>query len=241
MQVGSCNHSRGKIITMPLNIPIIKALCFDVDGTLSDTDDLYAQKVSPYLPRALFPNPDHSARQMVMWVEAPGNSLLGFADKIGVDDEMGVVIDWMSRHQTNTLKKFILIPGVDEMLAALKGRYPMAVVSARHEKSTMRFLEQFDLVKYFDAIITGLSAARTKPFPDPIFLAAQKMGVKPEECLMVGDTTVDMRAGKSAGAQTIGVLCGFGEEQELRDMGADLILSNTHEVAEVLNTKQSKA
>jgi HAD superfamily hydrolase (TIGR01549 family) len=225
---------------MSLNIPLIKALCFDVDGTLSDTDDLYAQKVSPYLPRTLFPNPDDSARRMVMWVEAPGNALLGFADKIGVDDEMGVVIDWMSRHQTNTLKKFILIPGVDEMLAALKGRYPMAVVSARHEKSTMRFLEQFDLVKYFDAIVTGLSAPHTKPFPDPIFLAAQKMGVKPEECLMVGDTTVDIRAGKSAGAQTVGVLCGFGQEQELRDMGADLILSNTHEVAEVLNTKQLK-
>lgn len=226
---------------MSLNIPLIQALCFDVDGTLSDTDDLYAQKVSPYLPRALFPNPDHSARRMVMWVEAPGNALLGFADKIGVDDEMGSVIDWMSRHQTHTLKKFMLIPGVDEMLATLKGRYPMAIVSARHEKSTMRFLEQFDLVKYFDAIVTGLSAPHTKPFPDPVFLAAQKMGVRPEACLMVGDTTVDIRAGKSAGAQTVGVLCGFGEEQELIDMGADLIISNTHELVEVLNTKELKS
>jgi phosphoglycolate phosphatase-like HAD superfamily hydrolase len=55
---------------------------------------------------------------------------------------------------------------------------------------------------------------------------------------MIGDTTVDIRAGKSAGAQTVGVLCGFGEEKELRNMGADLILSNTHQLAEVLNTKQ---
>lgn len=219
---------------MSLDIPRIKALCFDVDGTLSDTDDLYAKKVTPYLPRAIFSDPDQAARRLVMWVEAPGNALLGFADKVGVDDEMGAVIDWMSRHQTHTLKKFLLIPGVDDMLAALKGRYPMSIVSARHEKSTMRFLEQFDLVKYFDAIITGLSAPRTKPFPDPIFLAAKKMGLKPEECLMIGDTTVDIRAGRSAGAQTVGVLCGFGEEQELIDMGADLILSNTHEVAEVL-------
>ena len=240
MQVCFLEESRGKIVAMPLNIPLIKALCFDVDGTLSDTDDLYARKVSPYLPPVLFPDPDHTARRMVMWVEAPGNALLGFADKIGVDDEMGVVIDWMSRHQTNTLKKFILVPGVDEMLAALKGRFPMAIVSARHEKSTMRFLEQFDLVKYFDAIVTGLSAPHTKPFPDPVILAAQKMGVSPEECLMIGDTTVDIRAGKSAGAQTVGVLCGFGEEQELRDMGADLILSNTHELAEILNTKELK-
>ena len=225
---------------MSLELSRIKALCFDVDGTLSDTDDLYARRVSPYLPRAIFSDPDQAARRLVMWVESPGNTLLGFADKVGVDDEMGAVIDWMSRHQTNTLKKFILIPDVDKMLAALKGRYPMAVVSARHEKSTMRFLEQFDLVHYFDSIVTGLSAPHTKPFPDPIFLAARQMGVGPTECLMIGDTTVDIRAGKSAGAQTIGVLCGFGEEQELRDMGADLILSNTHEVAEVLTEQKLK-
>jgi HAD superfamily hydrolase (TIGR01549 family) len=222
---------------MSLNIPLIKALCFDVDGTLSDTDDLYAKRVTPYLPRTLFRDPDHTARRLVMWVEAPGNALLGFADKIGVDDEMGSVINWFSRAQPNTTRTFLLVPGVDEMLAALKGRYPMSIVSARHEKSTMRFLEQFDLVKYFDVIVTGLSAPHTKPFPDPVFLAARKMGVKPEECLMIGDTTVDIRAGKAAGAQTVGVLCGFGEEKELRDMGANLIISNTHMLVDVLNGK----
>src|SRR5690242_697722 len=116
----------GTIGAMSLNIPRIKALCFDVDGTLSDTDDLYARKVLPYLPRAIFPDPDQTARRLVMWVEAPGNALLGFADKVGVDDEMGAVIDWMSRHQTNMTQKFLLIPGVDEMLKALKGRYRMA-------------------------------------------------------------------------------------------------------------------
>ena len=219
---------------MSLDIPRVKALCFDIDGTLSDTDDLYARRISPYLPRTIFRDPDQTARRMVMWVESPGNALLGYADKIGMDDEMGVVIEWLSRARPTITKNFILIPGVDTMLAALKGRYPMSVVSARHEKSTMRFLEQFDLVKYFDAIITGLSAPHTKPFPDPIFLAAERMGVRPEECLMIGDTTVDIHAGKAAGAQTVGVLCGFGEEKELRDMGADLILNSTHQVAEIL-------
>jgi HAD superfamily hydrolase (TIGR01549 family) len=169
-----------------------------------------------------------------------GQRAFGFADKVGVDDEMGAFIDRFSRVQPNTTKHFLLIPSVDEMLSALKGRYPMAIVSARHEKSTLRFLEQFDLVKYFDAIVTGLSAPHTKPFPDPIFLAAQKMGVKPSECLMIGDTTVDIHAGKAAGAQTIGVLCGFGEERELLDMGADMIISSTHLLVDVLNTKSLK-
>lgn len=220
---------------MTLDIPRIKALCFDVDGTLSDTDDLYARKISGILPRFLFPEPVHTARRLIMWIESPGNALLGFADTIGIDDEMVAFIDWLYRHRTNPLKKFMLIPGVDKMLMSLKGHYPMAVVSARDEKSTMRFLDQFDLVKYFDIIVTGLSAPYTKPYPHPILFAAQNMGVKPEECLMIGDTTVDMRAGKSAGAQTVGVLCGFGEEEELRRLGADFIVKSTSDLADLLN------
>jgi len=218
---------------MTLDISRIKALCFDVDGTLSDTDDLYAQKIVDILPRFLFPDPMHTARRIVMWVEAPGNALLGFADTIGIDDEMTVFIDWMNRHRKHTLKKFLLVPDVDKMLALIQGRYPMAIVSARDEKSTMRFLTQFDLCKYFDTIVTGLSAPHTKPYPDPIILAAQKMGVNPQECLMIGDTTVDMRAGKFAGAQTLGVLCGFGEEAELKQLGADLILKSTSDLPQL--------
>lgn len=223
---------------MTLDLPRIKALCFDVDGTLSDTDDLYVQKAKRFFPRFLFRDPDHAARRFVMWVEAPGNALLGFADTIGLDDEMVVFIDWLSRHRKMSHKKFLLIPGVEEMLVRLKGRYPMAVVSARDEKGTMRFLEQFNLVKYFDAVVTGQSVEHTKPYPDPIRFAAQKMGVQPVECLMIGDTTVDMRAGISAGAQTVGVLCGFGEEAELLRFGANLILKNTSELASILSGKK---
>jgi len=219
---------------MSINIPIIKALCFDVDGTLSDTDDLYTQKVIRFFPKFLFRDPDRAARRFVMWVEAPGNALLSLTDTIGMDDEIVAFIDWFSRHRKMSSKKFLLIPGVDEMLARLKGHYPMAVVTARDEKGTMRFLDQFDLAKYFDVIVTGQSAEHTKPYPDPILFAAKRMNVKPEECLMVGDTTVDMRAGKSAGAQTVAVLCGFGEEPELLKIGAGLILKSTSELADLL-------
>jgi phosphoglycolate phosphatase-like HAD superfamily hydrolase len=120
------------------------------------------------------------------------------------------------------------------MLARLKGHFPMAVVSARDEGGTLAFLERFGLTKYFDAIVTGLSAEHTKPYPDPILLAAKKMDTPPEACLMIGDTTVDILAGRSAGAQTIGVLCGFGEEPELRRLGADLILERTPLLADLL-------
>jgi N-acetyl-D-muramate 6-phosphate phosphatase len=219
---------------MPLNVSAIKALCFDVDGTLSDTDDLYARQVSRFFPRFLFKDPDHSARRFVMWLEAPGNAMLGYADTLHLDDEMVAVINWLSRHRKHSDKTFMLVPGVDEMLKQLHRRYPMSVVTARDERGTMAFLEQYDLAKYFDAIITGLSATYTKPYPDPVILAAEKMNVAPENCLMIGDTTVDIRAGKSAGAQTVGVLCGFGEEPELRKIGADEIVEDTTKLLEIL-------
>ncbi len=220
---------------MTLDTKKIQALCFDVDGTLSDTDDLYVQKVRRFFPRFIFKDPEHAARRFIMWIEAPGNALLGLADTLGLDDEMVAVINWLSLHRKQSSKQFLLVPGVDELLKQLHGRYPMSVVSARDEHGTMAFLEQYDLAKYFDAVITGLSAPHTKPYPDPILLAAKKMNVAPENCLMIGDTTVDIRAGKSAGAQTVGVLCGFGEESELRQLGANVILEDTPKLLNILS------
>ncbi|MBI5935726.1 MAG: HAD family hydrolase [Chloroflexi bacterium] len=219
---------------MTLDLARIKALCFDVDGTLSDTDDLYAQKAERFLPRFLFRDPARAARRLVMWIESPGNALMGLPDHIGLDDELAALVNWMYRHRKKHWKKYLLVPGVDSLLASLHGRFPLAVVSARDEGGTRAFLDHFQLTRYFDVVVTALSAAHTKPYPDPIIFAAQKMGVAPESCLMIGDTTVDMRAGKSAGAQTVGVLCGFGEEGELRRAGADEILRSTADVGEIV-------
>ena len=219
---------------MPLDLPRIRALCFDVDGTLSDTDDLYASKAIRFLPRFLFRDSQRAARRLVMWMESPGNALLGIPDRFGLDDELAAVINWLSRRRQRAWKHYLLVPGVDTLLATLHGRFPLAVVSARDERGTRAFLDHFHLTRYFDVIVTALTAAHTKPYPDPILFAAQKMGVAPEACLMIGDTTVDMRAGKSAGAQTVGVLCGFGEEGELTRKGADLILKSTADVGKLV-------
>ena len=223
---------------MPLHPSRIRAICFDVDGTLSDTDDMFIQKVERILRpvRFLFPRQDvhHAARRFVMWSEAPGNFLISVPDILGLDDEIAAVMEWLNRHRPRPMKKFLIIPGVGEMLRSLYTRYPLAVVSARDERSTRLFLDQFELTSLFKVIVTAQTAPHTKPYPDPILYAAGAMNVPPDNCLMVGDTTVDIRAGRQAGAQTIGVLCGFGEELELRQRGADMILTSTSELVQVL-------
>ena len=120
------------------------------------------------------------------------------------------------------------------MLERLWSHYPMAVVSARGRRNTLAFLDYYQLTPFFKAIATGQTCPHTKPYPDPILWAAEQMNVLPSECLMIGDTTVDIRAGKAAGTLTVGVLCGFGEEEELLRAGADLILPITPDLVEIL-------
>ena len=84
--------------------------------------------------------------------------------------------------------------GVREMLLALHQRFPLAVVSARDETTTRRFLDQFELTPLFSAVVCAQTCRRTKPFPDPVLEAARQVDIPVEACVMIGDTTVDMHA-----------------------------------------------
>ncbi|HOU44747.1 MAG TPA: HAD family hydrolase [Anaerolineaceae bacterium] len=224
---------------MPLDLSRIRAICFDVDGTLSDTDDMWvARLVRPLqLVRWMLPNRDvHSAaRRLVMEMETPGNFAYHLLDRLHLDDEAAHLINTLAhRKSRRKAHPFLLIPGMAEMLDALGRHYPLSVVSARDAETTHSFLEQFHLLPHFQAVATAQTCTFTKPYPHPIQWAAEKMGVPPENCLMVGDTTVDIRAGRAAGAQTVGVLCGFGYREELERAGADAILNSTGELANLL-------
>lgn len=225
---------------MGLDIARIQALCFDVDGTLSDTDDLWVHNFSKVMSplKILAPKNDfhHFARWIVMALESPGNVVYESLDRMHLDDDVARIYSALAKKKIGVKPKhFWMIPGVFEMLSFFRHKYPMAVVSARDEYTTQKFLNQFEIQTFFKSIVTAQSSVYTKPFPDPIFLAARQMEVSPDHCLMIGDTTVDIRAGKAAGSQTVGVLCGFGTESELRKAGADLILRNTGELLEIFN------
>lgn len=224
---------------MPIDTGRIHALCFDVDGTLSDTDDMFVRRLVHWLMpmRCIFPrkDPHNFARHLVMQTETPGNMVLGLFDRLGIDDELYRFGDFIYRLGLGrSPQPFQIISGVKQMLEGLYLRYPLSIVSARGHRNTMRFLEQYQLTGYFTCIATGHTCNHTKPFPDPIFWAANEMAVPPEECLMIGDTVVDIKAGKAAGAQTVGVLCGFGKVDELQMAGADLIISETPSIVEYL-------
>ena len=223
---------------MALDAAKIQAVLFDIDGTLSDTDDQLMKQAEKVLsPFRLFLN-EHkrqaAARWLVMAAESPGNYIYNLADRFDLDSLFIKLLDWRTRNRRHNLKEHWLIPGVGEMLKTLAARLPLGVVSARDERTSMAFINQFGLSSLFNVVVTSQSVRHTKPFPDPMLFAAERLNILPEHCLMVGDTTVDIRAARLAGMQSVGVLCGFGREKGLRRAGADLILPATPDLLTVL-------
>lgn len=221
---------------MPLDLRRVRALCFDVDGTLSDTDDYYVDRLA--LKLRLIPmlrNRRRIARRLVMFSESPANFAMGIVDRLGLDEGLFNGLSWLYRRAPQPAHRLPpTIAGVADMLARLGANYPMAVVSARDERSTLAFLEASGLGHHFKVVVSALTTPHSKPFPDPVLHAARELDVPAQACLMIGDTTVDILAGRRAGAQTVGVLCGFGERDELRRHGADLILPSTADLTTVL-------
>ena len=223
---------------MPLDVSRIKGLCFDVDGTLNDTDDQWVQRFGRILRpvRALLPGRDENrfARECLMAAETPANFFYRLADDLHLDDDLLKILNRRSSHSLRRSTGYLIIPGILETLERLSKLYPMAVVSARDERTTLAFLDQYGLTGRFVCVVTSQTCEYTKPYPHPVLFAAQQMGLPPENCLMIGDTTVDIKAGRRAGGQTAGVLCGFGREKELRVAGADVILQTTCHIEQVL-------
>ncbi len=229
---------------MSLAVERIQALLFDIDGTLSNTDDHMVKRMENWLKPLgwLFRqnNPAPFARRLIMAAETPANFFYSALDRMGVDT---ILARWFNhsaqkRHaKLNPNNLFLLLPGIQEMLQTLSLHYPMAIVSARDRISSQLFLNHFNLAPYFRVVVTSQTCLHTKPYPDPLLYAASQMAIPIENCLMIGDTVVDVDAALAAGCQSLSVLCGFGKEKELYKAGTQHILEDTSQLKDfLLNT-----
>jgi HAD superfamily hydrolase (TIGR01509 family) len=223
--------------TPALDLSRVKALLFDVDGTLADSDDQLVQRLVNLLKPLHFLIPEPQAltfsRRLVMRLESPGNALLVLADRLHMDSFIARILDKRARRRADHTS-YPVVPGVPQMLQTLSLRYPLAVVSARNALTTHAFLEHNALEPYFAVVVTSQTCPHTKPFPDPLLYAAHAISVPIQDCLMIGDTVVDVRAARAAGAQSLSVLCGFGTEKELLAAGTQAILPSTADLTKLL-------
>ncbi|MEA3342188.1 MAG: HAD family hydrolase [Chloroflexota bacterium] len=213
----------------------IEAVLFDLDGTLMDTDDQAVEKLGYRMERLRWPHPHQAARRFVMAAETPGNALMTLIDILGLDSPLATFTDRLHRWRgLRGQADFRLVADAEEMLTALKGRYRLAVVTTRGRRDAEAFLDQHDLHDFFDALVTRESTWRLKPHPAPVRRAAQLLDAPVKRCVMVGDTPVDVKSARRAGAWAAAVLCGFGEREELERAGAHVVLEHTSHCSSLL-------
>jgi len=215
----------------------LKAIFFDLDGTLIDTDDAVLEALADRLKRfsGLFPqrNPRRFLRRAMLAAEGPVNHVVTLLDTVGLDDNLFSMGDRLRRLRGMAVQgRFVAVEGVVEMIHALSGSYDVGIITTRSRRDASAFLQQFRLERVFQIVVTREDTRRLKPHPEPIYCAVDLLGLSPAECAMVGDTVVDIRSAKAAGSYAIGVLCGFGEREELGTAGADLILEGTAQLKE---------
>jgi phosphoglycolate phosphatase-like HAD superfamily hydrolase len=221
--------------TAALDRDTVDAVLFDLDGTLMDSDDQVVENLALRLQRLGWRYPYRGARSLVMAAETPLNGVMTLLDALGLDALLlGMGARCGGPRGGSRQPDHRLMEGADLMLAELAQRYRLAVVTTRGRVDAQVFLAQHALGDLFETVVTRESTRRLKPHPEPIYRAAGLLGVPVERCVMVGDTTMDVKSARRAGAKSVAVLCGFGLLGELERAGAHVVLDHVSDLSGVL-------
>ncbi len=128
-----------------------------------------------------------------------------------------------------------LVPGAKETLTQLReAGLRLGVATSKGIPAATRGLNLFGLAPFFEALVTIEDTERHKPYPDPLLVGSERLGVSPAEMIYVGDALVDIKAGKAAAMRTGWVTWGSGTLGEVAGMEPDYIFGSMEDVLSLL-------
>jgi len=201
-------------------VPGIRAVLFDLDGTLLDTRDAWIAAFDASV--AAIGRTASSGSVAAQWIGTPIEVIYeraGFTR----DEIARAVPVFLEVEAASVPAGMRAYPGVREMLESLN-RWKLAAVTNKSHDTSVKALRATGLLPSFSLVLGGDSVPRKKPAPDPVLKAARTFGVSPSECAVVGDTENDILAAKAAGARSIGVTWGYGTRSTLEAAGVDHLI-----------------
>ncbi|MEM2912385.1 MAG: HAD family hydrolase [Candidatus Bathyarchaeia archaeon] len=224
----------------------IKAVIFDLDGTLVDFNiDFRAVRaeVMHFLTNHGFPaslfSINESTFKMLEKIEI-------FLRNSGRGNEefskmKHAVYNILAKYELEAARRTSLQPGVLEALKNLKAlNLKLAVCTVNGQSSTNHILETFRLKDFFDVVVTRELTPKVKPNPAHLEVALKTLNVKPTEALVVGDSVIDMACGRESKVTAVGVATGVSSQEELSRAGAAYVINSLTQLPSIITQVNAK-
>ena len=207
-----------------------KALLFDFDGTLLDTNELIVQTFMHIFDEK-FPG-QYSTQDCLKFI---GPSLKQTFDELtpGETEEMiKKYKEWNALHHDELVKSYDAVVETLEQLHT--DGIKLAIVSTKSQEGLARGLKALGAGHLFEVIIGLDEVTHVKPHPEPVLLALEKLGVSQQEAIMIGDNSHDIEGGKNAGVRTAGVAWSAKGESFLQQFNPDYMLHHMSDLLEIV-------
>ncbi len=208
----------------------LKAVLFDLDGTLRDTKEIIYTALEETLAI-------HNGQKPTREELAPHlhhHSAVHQALSLHIDYE-----PWLVTYREKLGDSWMDAPfyaGTEQLLAELKAAgYRLAIVTSAEYDRTKEYLRYRELDGYFDAVAAMREGVKPKPEPDLIHDALAQLGCKAGEAVMVGDMTTDVEAARAAKLRCVGITHGFASRTELEQVGAAYVIDALKELPGILS------
>ena len=228
-------------MTRKLNVKLetsIECVLFDLDGTLIDTAPDFTLVVNKLL--AVHRRDTLPHETIHLNVSNGARALLKAA--FDIDEEHDDFADLLRRllelyfdQLDSTIAT--LYPGLDDLLAQLEAQdIPWGIVTNKPEKYSVRLLERLHLSSRCSVLICPDHVSETKPHPEPILLALEKLSCSSERCVYIGDHIRDIQAAKNADVIAIAAAYGYlARDTKVEEWHADFILRSSEQTTSLLN------
>jgi N-acetyl-D-muramate 6-phosphate phosphatase len=218
----------------------VKAVLFDLDGTLIDSaPDLGAAADKMRVERGLPSLPLQKYRPMA---GAGARGMLGVAFGITPEhpDFVALREEFFRNYESCMTQRTYVFEGVAQLIDSLVRRgVPWGVVTNKSMRFTGPLTKQMALFASARAVIGGDTTPHPKPHPAPLLEAARQVGVRPIECVYVGDDLRDVQAGRAAGMATVAATYGYLGSTDVKEWGADSHIATPLALLPLLRFKQA--
>jgi phosphoglycolate phosphatase len=211
----------------------VRALVFDLDGTLIDSKLDLALSIDAtlkHMGRASLPH------ETIYGYIGNGAAVLvrrALGDSVTDAEAEEGHRYFLSYYREHMLDNTVTYPGVREALGLLE-KHPMAVLTNKPVRFSERILEGLGISRYFRYVYGGNSFETKKPDPEGMNILLRAFGIAPREAMIIGDSDVDVRTARNSGTWACGVSYGLGLES-MRAHPPDLMLDNLADLPAHLN------